>query len=166
MVPCEARWVPGIKGKKDRLLDPQGFVVLYIKKDGARNFYKCSEHAEGCGVRVSTEWEKNMIVRHNGKLTTHDNKLMEREVKEEVEAAVNEAVTNHTLNSKAVHQSYCVKSVELTVGEKEEIRLGLYLRAWRPNKFFLSREEIRDLGRDRSEIGEKIRATLNFIHLC
>ena len=123
LVPCEARWVPGIKGKKDRLLDPQGFVMLYIKKDGARNFYKCSEHAEGCGVRVSTEWEKNTIVRHNRKLTTHDNKLMEREVKEEVEAAVNEAVTNHTLNSRAVHQSCCAKSVELTGGEQTALSL-------------------------------------------
>ena len=60
LVPCEARWVAGIKGKKKRLLDPEGYVMQYIKTDGARKFFKCSEHAEGCGVRVSVLWETNV----------------------------------------------------------------------------------------------------------
>ena len=55
--PSKARRVPGIRGKKPRLLDPQGFVMMYIKTDGTK-FFKCQECAEGCEVRVSLEWER------------------------------------------------------------------------------------------------------------
>ena len=58
LVPCKARWVPGISGKKPRLLDPQGFVMMYIKTDGTKKFFKCQECTEGCEVRVSLEWER------------------------------------------------------------------------------------------------------------
>ena len=32
--------VPGIGGKKPTLLDPQGFVMMYIKTDGEKKFFK------------------------------------------------------------------------------------------------------------------------------
>ena len=56
--PSKARRVPGIRGKKPRLLDPQGFVMMYIQTDGVKKFFKCQECAEGCEVRVSLEWER------------------------------------------------------------------------------------------------------------
>ena len=40
------------------LLDPQGFVMMYIKTDGAKKFFMCQECAEGCEVRVYLEWER------------------------------------------------------------------------------------------------------------
>ena len=56
--PRKARRVPGIRGKKPRLLDPQGFVMMYIQTDLAKKFFKCQECAEGCEVRVPLEWER------------------------------------------------------------------------------------------------------------
>ena len=56
--PCKASRVPGIRGKKPGLLDPQGFVMMYIKTDGAKKFFMCQECAEGCEVRVYLEWER------------------------------------------------------------------------------------------------------------
>ena len=112
LVPCKARWVPGISGKKPRLLDPQGFVMTYIKTDGAKKFFKCMEHAEGCDVRVSVDWEKDTIVRHNGKQHSHDNKLLENEVKKMVNTAVEEAANNLTINPRAVHQTIVAKMME------------------------------------------------------
>ena len=56
--PRKARRVPGIRGKKPRLLDPQGFVMMYIQTDLAKKFFKCQECDKGCEVRVSLEWER------------------------------------------------------------------------------------------------------------
>ena len=56
--PCKASRVPGIRGKKPGLLDPQGFVMMYIKTDGAKKFFKRQECAEGCEVSVYLEWKR------------------------------------------------------------------------------------------------------------
>jgi hypothetical protein len=56
--PCKARRVPGIRGKKTGLLDLQGFVMMYIKTDGAKKFFKRQECAEGCEVSVYLEWKR------------------------------------------------------------------------------------------------------------
>ena len=42
---------------------------------------------------------KETTVRHNGKQHIHDNKMLEKEVKKMVGAAVGEAASNLTLNS-------------------------------------------------------------------
>ena len=143
LVPCEARWVAGIKGKKKRLLDPEGYVMQYIKTDGARKFFKCSEHAEGCGVRVSVLWETNVICRHNGQHHSHDNMLLEREVKQLVNAAVEEAGSNLTLTARAVHQNVVAKSMEKTgnqtflslIPSQKAIQQKIYSKRKKDNNF-------------------------------
>ena len=51
-------------------------------------------------------------MRHNGKQHIHDNKMLEKEVKKMVGAAVGEAASNLTLNPRAVHQSIVAKMME------------------------------------------------------
>ena len=43
--PCKARRVSGIRGKEPGLLDPQGFVMMYIKTDWAKKFFKSARSA-------------------------------------------------------------------------------------------------------------------------
>ena len=62
---------PRIRGKKPRLLDPHGFVMMYIQTDGAKKFFKCQECAEGCEIRVS-------LAQCNAKQHSHDNKMVEK----------------------------------------------------------------------------------------
>ena len=51
-------------------------------------------------------------MRHNGKQHIHDNKMLEKEVKKMVGAAVGEAASNLTLNPGAVPQSIVAKMME------------------------------------------------------
>ena len=43
---------------------------------------------------MSLKWETETIVRHNGKQHSHDNKMLENEMKKMVDAAVDEAANN------------------------------------------------------------------------
>ena len=122
LVPCKARYVPGLKGKNPRLLDPQGYVMLHIKTDGAKNFFKCAEYKDGCQVRVSLAWETDMIVRHNGLTHCHDNKLLEREVQEMDKEKVKEAANNMTVAPRSVHQKL---STEMLAKHGDQSALSL-----------------------------------------
>ena len=53
-----------------------------------------------------------ITVRHNGKQHSHDNKMLEKEVKKMVGAVMDEAANNLTLNHRAVHQSFVAKMME------------------------------------------------------
>jgi len=55
---------------------------------------------------------KETTVRHSGKQHSHDNKMLEKEVKKMVGAAMDEATNNLTLNPRAVHQSIVAKMME------------------------------------------------------
>ena len=51
-------------------------------------------------------------MRHSGKQHSHDNKMLEKEVKKMVGAVMDEAANNLTLNRRAVHQSFVAKMME------------------------------------------------------
>ena len=51
-------------------------------------------------------------MRHSGKQHSHDNKMLEKEVKKMVGAVMDEAANNLTLNHRAVHQSFVAKMME------------------------------------------------------
>ena len=55
---------------------------------------------------------KETTVRHNGKQHSHDNKMLEKEVKKMVGAAGDEAANNLTLNPRGVHKSIVAKMME------------------------------------------------------
>ena len=55
---------------------------------------------------------KETTVRHSGKQHSHDNKMLEKEVKKMVGAVMDEAANNLTLNPRGVHQSIEAKMME------------------------------------------------------
>ena len=55
---------------------------------------------------------KKTTVRHNVKQHSHDNKMLEKEVKKMVGAAGDEAANNLTLNPRGVHKSIVAKMME------------------------------------------------------
>ena len=86
---------------------------------------------------------KETTVRHNGKQHSHDNKMLEKEVKKMVGAVMDEAANNLTLNHRAVHQSFVAKMMEK---HRNQFALSLLPTTYKASQQRESLCSTRDLG--------------------
>ena len=106
-LPSKAVWVsPVKKGSKSNriLLDPLGFRMHYKKTDYKKKYFHCAHKFDmKCPVKVSLDVSSDMITGWRGE-HTHDNELIENDVKKIVREKVSNAAENPSISPRTVMQ--------------------------------------------------------------